>query len=318
MIVQAKAELDKEMQGQRNEILALEKRLIQKEESLDRRMSNSDRRESELQKREKTVAALEKALEEKEADGARLIQDHTKALEYASGMTADEAKASLLQQVESGAKFEAAKMIKRIQDETKEIADREAKEIITRSIQRITRDYVAEATISVVPLPSDGMKGRIIGREGRNIRALEAATGIDLVVDETPEAVLISGFDPLRREIAKVSLEPLMADGRIHPTRIEEVVEKGKKELDKMMLEERQKRLFELGITNIHPEIVKLLGKLKFRTSYGQNNLYHAREAAYICGIMASELELDVRLSRRGALMRSEEHTSELQSPCNL
>src|SRR5438034_371126 len=207
MIVQAKAELDKEMQGQRNEILALEKRLIQKEESLDRRMSNSDRRESELQKREKTVAALEKAVEEKETEVARLAQERTKALEYASGMTADEAKAALLQQVESEAKFEAAKMIKRIQDETKEMADREAKEIITRSIQRITRDYVAEATISVVPLPSDGMKGRIIGREGRNIRALEAATGIDLVVDETPEAVLISGFDPLRREIAKRSEE---------------------------------------------------------------------------------------------------------------
>jgi len=303
MIVQARAELDKEMQTQRNEILALEKRLVQKEESLDRRMSNFDRREAEFQKREKTVAVREKALEEKEVDVGRLIQERTKALEYASGMTADEAKASLLQQVESEAKFEAAKMIKRIQDETKEIADREAKEIITRSIQRITRDYVAEATISVVPLPSDGMKGRIIGREGRNIRALEAATGIDLVVDETPEAVLISGFDPLRREIAKVSLERLMADGRIHPTRIEEVVEKVKKDLDKMMLEEAEKVLFELGITNIHPEIVKLLGKLKFRTSYGQNNLYHAREAAYICGIMASELELDVRLSRRGALM---------------
>src|SRR2546425_124433 len=273
MIVQARAELDKEMQTQRNEILALEKRLVQKEESLDRRMSNFDRREAEFQKREKTVAVREKALEEKEADVGRLIQERTKALEY-------------------------AKMIKRIQDETKEIADREAKEIITRSIQRITRDYVAEATISVVPLPSDGMKGRIIGREGRNIRALEAATGIDLVVDETPEAVLISGFDPLRREIAKVSLERLMADGRIHPTRIEEVVEKVKKDLDKMMLEEAEKVLFELGITNIHPEIVKLLGKLKFRTSYGQNNLYHAREAAYICGIMASELELDVMHQR--------------------
>src|SRR3989454_712564 len=211
MIVQAKAELDKEMQGQRNEILALEKRLIQKEESLDRRMSNSDRRESELQKREKTVAALEKAVEEKETEVARLAQERTKALEY--------------------------------------------------------------------------------------------ATGIDLVVDETPEAVLISGFDPLRREIAKVSLERLMADGRIHPTRIEEVVERVKKDLDKIMLEEAEKVLFELGITNLHPEIVKLLGKLKFRTSYGQNNLYHAREAAYICGIMASELELDVKLSRRGALM---------------
>ncbi len=303
MIVQARADLEKEMQVQRAEILTLEKRLLQKEEALDRKVSNCDRRESELQKKDKAVALREKEVDERAADAERLLQERTKALEYASGMTADEAKASLLAQVENDAKFEGAKMIKRIQDETKEIADREAKEIITRSIQRITRDYVSEATISVVAIPNDSMKGRIIGREGRNIRALEAATGIDLVVDETPEAVLISGFDPLRREIAKVSLERLMADGRIHPTRIEEVVEKVKKDLDKMMIEEAEKVLFELGIPNVNPEIIKLLGKLKFRTSYGQNNLWHAREAAYICGIMASELELDVKLARRGALM---------------
>lgn len=303
MIVQARADLEKEVQAQRTEILGLEKRLLQKEEALDRKVSNADRRESELQKKEKAIALREKELTDKGAEVERLSQERTKALEYAAGMTADEAKASLLSQVESDAKFEAAKMIKRIQDETKEIADREAKEIITRSIQRITRDYVSEATISVVSIPNDSMKGRIIGREGRNIRALEAATGIDLVVDETPEAVLISGFDPLRREIAKVSLERLMADGRIHPTRIEEVVEKVKKDLDKMMIEEAEKVLFELGIPNVNLEIVKLLGKLKFRTSYGQNNLWHAREAAYICGIMASELDLNVKLARRGALM---------------
>ncbi len=303
MIVQAKADLEKEMQAQRVEILTLEKRLLQKEEALDRKVSNCDRRESELQKKDKAVALREKEVDEKAADAERLNQERTKALEYAAGMTADEAKVSLLAQVESDVKFESAKMIKRIQDETKETADREAKEIITRSIQRITRDYVSEATISVVAIPNDSMKGRIIGREGRNIRALEAATGIDLVVDETPEAVLISGFDPLRREIAKVSLERLMADGRIHPTRIEEVVEKVKKDLDKMMIEEAEKVLFELSIPNVNPEIIKLLGKLKFRTSYGQNNLWHAREAAYICGIMAAELELDVKLARRGALM---------------
>ena len=303
MIVQARADLEKEMQGQRAEILGLEKRLIQKEEALDRKVSNCDRRESELQKKDKAVALREKELADKAAETENLVQERTKALEYAAGMTAAEAKATLLAQVESDLKFESAKMIKRMQDETKEIADREAKEIITRSIQRITRDYVSEATISVVSIPNDSMKGRIIGREGRNIRALEAATGIDLVVDETPEAVLISGFDPLRREIAKVSLERLMADGRIHPTRIEEVVDRVKKDLDKMMIEEAEKILFELGIPNVNQEIVKLLGKLKFRTSYGQNNLYHAREAAYICGIMASELELDVKLARRGALM---------------
>ena len=303
MIVQAKADLDKEIQSQRAEILGLEKRQLQKEEALDRKVSNCDRRESELQKKEKAVALREKEIVDKAAETEHLVQERTKALEYAAGMTAAEAKAALLAQVESDVKFESAKMIKRIQDETKEIADREAKDIITRSIQRITRDYVSEATISVVAIPNDSMKGRIIGREGRNIRALEAATGIDLVVDETPEAVLISGFDPLRREIAKVSLERLMADGRIHPTRIEEVVERVKKDLDKMMIEEAEKILFELGIPNVNMEIVKLLGKLKFRTSYGQNNLYHAREAAYICGIMASELELDVKLARRGALM---------------
>ena len=303
MIVQAKADLDKEIQSQRAEILGLEKRQLQKEEALDRKVSNCDRRESELQKKEKAVALREKEIVDKAAETEHLVQERTKALEYAAGMTAAEAKAALLAQVESDVKFESAKMIKRIQDETKEIADREAKDIITRSIQRITRDYVSEATISVVAIPNDSMKGRIIGREGRNIRALEAATGIDLVVDETPEAVLISGFDPLRREIAKVSLERLMADGRIHPTRIEEVVERVKKDLDKMMIEEAEKILFELGIPNVNMEIVKLLGKLKFRTSYGQNNLYHAREAAYICGIMAAELELDVKLARRGALM---------------
>jgi ribonuclease Y len=194
-------------------------------------------------------------------------------------------------------------MAKRILDEAKENAEREAREIITRSIQRVTRDYVNEATISVVPIPNDGMKGRIIGKEGRNIRAIEAATGIDLIIDETPEAVIISGFDPLRREIAKVSLERLMHDGRIHPTRIEEIVEKVKTDLDKMMIEETEKIIFEVGLSDFHPELVKVLGRLKYRTSYGQNNLYHAREASYICGIMAAELGCDIKLAKRGALL---------------
>lgn len=303
LIVQARAELDKEIQAQRAEILALEKKLIQKEESLDRKVATCERREADLQAKEKAVALREGAVAEKSAEAERLVRARLAALEQASGMTVEAAKAQILRDVEEEARFDAAKMIKRIQDEAKETAEREAKEIITRSIQRITRDYVAESTISVVTIPNDGMKGRIIGREGRNIRALEAATGVDLVVDETPEAVMVSGFDPLRREIAKVSLERLMADGRIHPTRIEEVVEKVRKDIDKMMLEEAEKILFELGIPGVHPEIVKLLGRLKFRTSYGQNNLYHAREAAYICGIMASELELDMKLARRGALM---------------
>jgi ribonuclease Y len=303
LIVQAKADLERETQAQRSEILVLEKRLLQKEESLDRKAGQYDKRESELQAKEHAIGLREKQLSTKESEIERLARERLAALEEASGMTADQAKVAILQEMEKETRFDAAKMVKRITEEAKETADREAKEIITRSIQRITRDYVAESTISVVAIPNDSMKGRIIGREGRNIRALEAATGVDLVVDETPEAVMISGFDPLRREVAKVSLERLMADGRIHPTRIEEVVERVKKDVDKLMIEEAEKILFELGIPGVHSEIVKLLGRLKFRTSYGQNNLYHAREAAFICGIMASELELDIRLARRGALM---------------
>ena len=218
-------------------------------------------------------------------------------------MTVEEAKRQLTSEIESEARLEAAGLAKRIVEEAKENAEREAREIIARSIQRVTRDYVSEATISVVQIPNDGMKGRIIGREGRNIRAIEAATGIDLIIDEMPEAVVISGFDPLRREVAKISLERLMADGRIHPTRIEEIVEKTKTDLDKLMIEEAEKIIFEVGLSDFSPDLVKVLGRLKYRTSYGQNNLYHAREAAYICGIMASELGLDVKLAKRGALL---------------
>jgi ribonuclease Y len=231
------------------------------------------------------------------------MKEHRQALERVAGMTVEEAKRQLLTEIEMEAKLDAAGVAKRIIDEAREGAEREAKEIIARSIQRVTRDYVSEATISVVPIPSDGMKGRIIGREGRNIRAIEAATGIDLIIDETPEAVIISGFDPLRREIAKVSLERLMQDGRIHPTRIEEIVDKVKTDLDKMMIEEAEKVIYEVGLADFQPELVRTLGRLKYRTSYGQNNLYHAREAAYICGIMAAELGLDVKLAKRGALL---------------
>ncbi|MGH7254609.1 MAG: ribonuclease Y, partial [Nitrospirales bacterium] len=239
----------------------------------------------------------------KEAACERAMREHRQALERVAGLTIEEAKRQLFTEIESEARLEAAGVAKRIIDEAKENAEREARDIIARSIQRVTRDYVSEGTISVVPLPNDGMKGRIIGREGRNIRAIEAATGIDLIIDETPEAVIISGFDPLRREVAKVSLERLMQDGRIHPTRIEEIVDKVKGELDKLMIEEAEKVIYEVGLSDFHPEIVRILGRLKYRTSYGQNNLYHAREAAYICGMMASELGLDVKLAKRGALL---------------
>jgi ribonuclease Y len=303
LVFQAKSEAEKDQKAKLVEFTGIEKRFAQREEGLDRKLAAVEKRENESQKREQDIARREEGLTAKEAACARAEREHREALERVAGMTAEEAKKYLLVEMESQARLDAAGIAKRTIEEARENAEREAREIITSSIQRVVRDYVSESTISVVPIPNDAMKGRIIGREGRNIRAIEAATGIDLIIDETPEAVIISGFDPLRREIAKVSLERLMHDGRIHPTRIEEIVEKVKIEIDKLMYEEAEKIIFELGLSDFHPELIKVLGRLKYRTSYGQNNLYHAREAAYICGIMASELGLDVKLSRRGALL---------------
>ncbi|MBH0191857.1 MAG: ribonuclease Y [Nitrospira sp.] len=303
LVFQAKSELEKETKAKLVEFAALEKRLIQREEGLDRKLAAVEKRDSELQKRDQDFVRREEGLTAKQAACAKAEREHREALERVAGMTADEAKKHLIAEMESQARLDAAGIAKRTIEEARENAEREAREIITSSIQRVVRDYVSESTISVVQIPNDAMKGRIIGREGRNIRAIEAATGIDLIIDETPEAVIISGFDPLRREIAKVSLERLMQDGRIHPTRIEEIVEKVKIDIDKLMYEEAEKIIFELGLADFHPELIKVLGRLKYRTSYGQNNLYHAREASYICGIMASELGLDVRLARRGALL---------------
>lgn len=303
LVFQAKSELEKEQKAKLVELSTVEKRLIQREEGLDRKMATLEKRESDLQKRDYEFGRREEGLAAKEAACAKAEREHREALERVAGMTAEEAKKQLIAEMETQARFDAAGIAKRTIEEARENAEREAREIITTSIQRVVRDYVSESTISVVPIPNDAMKGRIIGREGRNIRAIEAATGIDLIIDETPEAVIISGFDPLRREIAKVSLERLMHDGRIHPTRIEEIVEKVKADIDKLMYEEAEKIIFELGLSDFNPELIKVLGRLKYRTSYGQNNLYHAREAAYICGIMASELGLDVRLARRGALL---------------
>lgn len=303
LLFQARSELEKEQKAKQAELSNLEKRLVQRDEVLDRKLSGLEKREQETQRREQELAKREEGLVQKQAACDQVVKEHREALERVAGMTVEEAKRQLVLEMESQAKWEAAGLAKRTLEEAKENAEREAREIIARSIQRVTRDYVSEATISVVPIPNDAMKGRIIGREGRNIRAIEAATGIDLIIDETPEAVIISGFDPLRREIAKVSLERLMHDGRIHPTRIEEIVEKVKTDIDKLMIEEAEKVIFEVGLADFHPELVKVLGRLKYRTSYGQNNLYHAREAAYICGIMASELGLDVKLAKRGALL---------------
>ncbi len=303
LLLQARTSLEKEQKEKRAEMGAVEKKLFQREEQLERKAGSLERGEIEVQKRETTLAKRDAALAASEAACERAAKEHRQALERVAGLTVEEAKRQLISAIESDAKLEAIGVAKRIVDEAKEGAEREAREIIARSIQRVTRDYVSEATLSVVPIANDAMKGRIIGREGRNIRAIEAATGIDLIVDETPEAVVISGFDPLRREIAKVSLERLMHDGRIHPTRIEEVVDKVKTDIDKLMIEEAEKIIFELGLSDFSPEIVKVLGRLKYRTSYGQNNLYHSREAAFICGTMAAELGLDVRLAKRGALL---------------
>lgn len=303
LVFQAKSELEREQKAKFVEFSASEKRLVQQEEDLNRKLAAVDKRDSELQKRDQDFMRREEGLVAKQAACAKVEREHREALERVAGITADEAKKHLIAEMESQARLDAAGIAKRTIEGARENAEREAREIITSSIQRVVRDYVSESTISVVQIPNDAMKGRIIGREGRNIRAIEAATGIDLIIDETPEAVIISGFDPLRREIAKVSLERLMHDGRIHPTRIEEIVEKVKVDIDKLMYEEAEKIIFELELSDFNPELIKVLGRLKYRTSYGQNNLYHAREAAYICGIMASELGLDVRLARRGALL---------------
>ncbi len=303
LVFQAKAQIEKTQKEKRSEWQWLEKRVGQREEGLERKIANFERREEEFRQRERTASNREAALAKQERTCEQTIQEHRKALEQVAGLTTEEGKRQLLTELEGEVRLEATGLTKRILDEAREGADREAQQIVTNAIQRITRDYVNEATISVVSLANDGMKGRIIGREGRNIRALEAATGVDLIVDETPEAVIVSGFDPLRREIAKISLERLMQDGRIHPTRIEEVVEKVKGDLEKVMREEAEKVIFEVGLSDFHPEIVKLLGRLRYRTSYGQNNLYHAREASYICGIMAAELGLDIKLAKRGALL---------------
>src|SRR5437867_7138678 len=303
LLLQSKEELEKEQKTKMAEFANIEKRLIQRDETIEKRISAVDKRDSEAQKRDLELVKREEKLVAKEVACDRVEKEHREALERVAGITADEAKKQLIQEMESQARLEAVGHAKRTLEEARENAEREAREIITNSIQRVVRDYVSESTISVVPIPNDAMKGRIIGREGRNIRAIEAATGIDLIIDETPEAVIVSGFDPLRREVAKVSLERLMHDGRIHPTRIEEIVEKVKTDLDKLMVEEAEKIIYEVGLSGVQPELVKLLGRLKYRTSYGQNNLYHAREAAFICGTMAAELGLDVKLAKRGALL---------------
>lgn len=303
IVYQAKSEAEKEIRDRRNELNQIDRRLRQKEESLDRKAYQLEKREQELNKREREFSNRERGLAEKEAQLNTLIKEQTSTLERISGLSMEVAKEELLKRVEEEARFEAAKLAKRIEDEAREEAEKKSREIVSLAIQRYASDYVADGTVTAVSLPNDEMKGRIIGREGRNIRALEAATGVDLIVDDTPEMVTLSAFDPVRREIARISLERLIADGRIHPTRIEEIVEKVKKEVESTIKEEGEKAVFELGISGVHPEIIRLLGRLKYRTSYGQNMLQHSKEVAYLAGMMAAELGADIRLAKRGGLL---------------
>jgi ribonuclease Y len=300
---QARADFEKDTREKRQELQNQERRLTQKEDSFDKKFDLIEKRESDALRREQELTAKEKASQEKEERFEKGLQEQRQMLEKIANMTAEEAKRQLMLSMEEEAKYEAAKTIKRIEDEAKEEADKKSKNIMSLAIQRYASDYVMEATVSVVNLPNDEMKGRIIGREGRNIRALEAATGIDLIIDDTPEAVILSCYDPLRREIAKLTIERLIHDGRIHPARIEEITEKVRKDLDISMKEEGEKAAFDLGLHNIHPEIIKLLGRLRFRTSYGQNVLMHSREVAYFAGIMAAECGVDQKLARRAGLL---------------
>ncbi|HEX9019730.1 MAG TPA: ribonuclease Y [Nitrospirota bacterium] len=300
---QARSEFEKETREKRQELQNQERRLTQKEEGLEKKVDLIEKRESDAARRERELGGREKIAAEKEEQFEKGLREQRQMLEKIANMTAEEAKRQLMMSMEDEAKYEAAKTIKRIEDEAKEEADKKSKSIMSLAIQRYASDYVAEATVSVVNLPNDEMKGRIIGREGRNIRAIEAATGIDLIIDDTPEAVILSCYDPLRREIAKLTIERLIQDGRIHPARIEEIAEKVKKDLDVTMKEEGEKAAFDLGIHNLHPELIKLIGRLRYRTSYGQNVLMHSREVAYFAGVMAAELGADQKLARRAGLL---------------
>ena len=294
--IRTKNDLDKEIKERRNEIQRNERRIIQKEENLDRKLEA-------IEKKESGFAAKEEEINRQKAEVSRLNEERVQELERISGLTSEQAKDYLLKMVEDDVKLDTAKLIKEMEIKAKEEAGKKAKEYVVTAIQKCAADHVAETTISVVQLPNDEMKGRIIGREGRNIRTLETMTGVDLIIDDTPEAVILSGFDPVRREVARIALEKLIVDGRIHPARIEEMVEKAQKEVETMIREEGEAATLEVGVHGIHPELVRLLGKMKFRTSYGQNALKHSIEVAQLSGLLAAEIGVDVRVAKRAGLL---------------
>ncbi len=291
-----RSEFDKETRERRNEITKIEKRLVQKEDQLDKKNDNISQKEEQLDKRTKEITKIKDDLSE--VHDKQLAQ-----LEHISGMTVDEAKGLLLEKVEHEARHDMAIMLREIEQRSKDEADKKARNILSLAIQKCAADHVAECTVSVVNLPNDEMKGRIIGREGRNIRTLETATGIDLIIDDTPEAVILSGFDPVRREVARLALEKLIVDGRIHPARIEEMVNKAQKEVDAQIKEAGEQAVFDAGIHSLHPEVVKLLGRLKYRSSYGQNVLKHSLEVAHLAALMAAEIGANVKLAKRAGLL---------------
>ncbi len=303
VVLQAKTDWEGEARGLRREIQNHENRLQQKEENLERKLDHNEKKSEELSNRENQQRQQHERLQSKVEEIDKLYAEQRRQLEHISGMSAEQAKQQLVDTMLSEARHDAAKGIKQVEEEAHEVADKKAKKIMALAIQRYAGDFVAEKTVSVVPLPSDEMKGRIIGREGRNIRAIEAATGIDLIIDDTPEAVVISGFNPVRREVARISLERLIADGRIHPARIEELVEKAQEEVDEEIRQAGEQATFDVGVHGIHPEIIKLLGMLKYRTSYGQNVLVHSIEVAFLCGMMAAELGINVKQAKRAGLL---------------
>jgi ribonucrease Y len=302
-LLRLKAEFEKDTRDRKSELDNLEKRLRSKEETIDKRIDSLSQKEASFENREKGLVKKEAQLEEKNERANRLLVEQTERLEKIAGISSEEAKNHLIQSMEADAKREAAMIIRRIEEEAKRTADNKSREIIAYAIQRYAGDFVAEHTVSVVALPNDEMKGRIIGREGRNIRAIEAATGIDLIVDDTPEAVVLSSFDPVRREVARISLERLIVDGRIHPGRIEDIVKKVQQEVETVIRETGERTSFDVGVHDIHPEIITLLGSLKFRTSFSQNVLQHSVDVAYLTGMMAAELKMNVKEAKRAGLL---------------